>query len=98
MVRKATSDDKLQVTALLKQISEQHAAIAPNRYKVATDAFNLAFMERYLSNEKSVVLVAEENSIIIAAAFCIIQENASEGPVKDSLISVLDTIVVAAEH
>ena len=98
MLRPATRDDKAQIVLLLKQISEQHAVIAPDRYQVASDAVNLAFVERYLTDEKSTVLVVEENRVVIGVAFCIIHENNPEGPVKDALTAVLDTIVIDASY
>ena len=98
MLRQATRDDKDHIAALLKQISEGHAAMAPDRYQVASDAFGLAFVERYLTDENATILVIEENNSIIGVAFCILQEYNPEGPVKDALIGILDTIIVNAHY
>lgn len=94
MLRQATRDDKTQIVSLLKQISEQHAKMASDKYQVTTDEFSLSYVERCLTSEKSIMLVIEKNNRIVGVAICIIQEINPDGPVKDSLIGNLDTIVV----
>lgn len=95
MIRKATIDDAKAVSALLAEINDLHIRLAPSRYKISTEEFNLSFITKYLAEEMNTLLVAEKDDHVVGVAFLSVKNQDDNGPTKNILTASLDTIIVS---
>lgn len=96
IIRKAKEEDYNGIDELVKQLLELHLVNRPDMYVKLKHPLSLDEFNNFISSNRKIVLVAEDDSKLIGFGIVTIMNNS--GMVKNRKVALLDNLYVVKER